>query len=203
MNLIGNNCGSSFILKKMGKEFNNPFVWCSIPPKDMIALIKDYNTIDFNNIKIISMDKNLYPKNELIQSKLSENKIYGVKIDNKIKVYFTHYLNGDSIEPIKDGIDIFIKDNEKFVKEKYLDRLTRNGIKEKPIFYIIPYSFNEWTDEDVVTLCNLDMPYRIILIYPRIIEHKPNVNIIISDINDGNAERITERNFNEIYKMLS
>ena len=52
MNLIANNCVGARIYERSCVQFNNPFTWCVIKFNDYINLIKNFNNIDFYNIKV-------------------------------------------------------------------------------------------------------------------------------------------------------
>lgn len=199
MNIISNNCAGSFYLRMKGFMFENPFVWCSITPIDTINLIRYYDKLDFNNFEIIEMPLLTYPNNTLIQEKLKKNKILGIKIDNKITIWFTHYLEKIKNEKY-DECDLLVEDLHSFIKEKYIERVKR--IKESPLFLILPYDFNNWTENDKIVLSKLESKYKIILFNDREIPHAKNVELIITDLNDGNPRRIIEKHFNEINQAI-
>lgn len=92
MNVIGNNCGSSFYCKEKGIEFKNPFVWAAITPNDMIYLIENYDNINFNNYNLVDLDKNLFKANNLISQKIKDGgNIKGIQIDKKL-LRITHII---------------------------------------------------------------------------------------------------------------
>lgn len=204
MNLIGNNCAASFIQKFLNEPFRNPFVWCAIRPKDIIYLIKNYKKIDFTNVELVKIGVDTFPDNELIKSKIEEERnIYGVKIDNKIIPYFTHYLFDENYkEPIVEGIDTFYYLNNEYVLNKYHERLKRNGLNENPIFLIVPYKHHNWNEELIKELCELKTDYKIILISNLEFPHNDNLILIKDDMTELDTEKISRKYFNEIRNIL-
>lgn len=127
MNLIGNNCVSSFLYKDNGLKFSTPFIWGGFDFDDFVYLLNNYDNINFNNISF-SFEHRF------------DNKELSVlcNIDNKINYHFSHYCysENDNI-PKKYKYRVFYKNIIEFTKEKYFTRFSR--MKEEPIFL---FSFN-------------------------------------------------------------
>jgi len=176
MNLIGNNCVSSFLYKDNGLEFSTPFIWGGFDFVDFIYLLNNYDNIDFNNISF-SFEHRF------------DNKELSVlcNIDNKINYHFSHYCY-DENKKIPDKIKgrVFYKDIIKYTKEKYLTRLKR--VKENPVFL---FSFNlidkndKKYEEYLNRLLEIKDKKLIILIHESIsIDKKYDKNIQIIKIED-------------------
>lgn len=201
MNVIGNNCGSSFYYKEKGMEFKNPFVWAAITPDDMIYLIENYDNINFNNYNLVDLDKNLFKTNNLISQKIKDGgNLKGIQIDKKITAYYTHYLDSTIIEQYKDSIDVYCEDNKKYVIDKYVKRLDR--MTEKPIFLIITYQHHNWTKSDVEKLSKLKTNKPIILITQYDFDYPNNIYFIKDDLSDLNSKNMINKHFEEINSII-
>lgn len=119
-NIISHNCVSGRIYQMKGLRYENPFVWCVIPPEDFFYLYKNYNNINYKNIEL----------------KKEDNNDYKLIVDGKIRVFYVHYKYDEtSIVPTKKtDIDIFYNKIEDYIIEKYFTRLER--MKDKPIFIV-------------------------------------------------------------------
>ena len=71
---IGNDCTGARIYQAKNKEYDNPFMWCLIPPKSFSYLYHNFNTIDFKNIEL-----------------KKDGPWYKVIIDGNVTVYYPHY----------------------------------------------------------------------------------------------------------------
>lgn len=58
MNIISNNCLGGFFYKFNNIQFNNPFIWSAILTDSMYYLIKNYDTINFNNFELTKSEFN-------------------------------------------------------------------------------------------------------------------------------------------------
>ena len=52
MFILGNDCTGARIYQAKGKEYNNPFIWCLVPPDSFSYLYNHYKNIDFNDIEL-------------------------------------------------------------------------------------------------------------------------------------------------------
>lgn len=150
MNIISNTCVGAWIYKKyLDKPYSNPFMWNVIDYDSMYNLIKNYNKINFNNIKIVK-DK-------------IRNNTYAIIIDNLITVRYIHYRYDETkTVPEVKGVDIYYNKIDEYVKEKYLTRLKL--IKENPIFIVGSIIKAQlYTEAQIRNICELNSPYKIII----------------------------------------
>lgn len=86
-------------------------------------LIKEYKNLNFSNIRLV---------------KYKDTKYYGINIDNKITVYYIHYLYADH-ELKRDNYlkEVKGKNIEEYIINSYNRRLARLNINEKPKFLFI------------------------------------------------------------------
>ena len=130
MNIISNNCFGGYIYKNVLKtEYTTPFIWSRIYNDDLIKLLSNFKTINFNNIELKKKGKNL------------EDGFY-IEIDNLIKVYYNHYkfdkncnkpiLKDDCTNSINNwSIDIHYNKIWEYIIEKYNNRLNRMNFNDK------------------------------------------------------------------------
>lgn len=93
-------------------------------PNDIKVLIKEYKNIDFSKIQLV---------------KFKDTRYYGLRIDNKLTVYYIHYLYADHDELTRDNRlkEVTGRGIETYIIESYKRRLTRLNLKEKPKFLFI------------------------------------------------------------------
>lgn len=123
MNLISNCCLIGDLCENKHIQYFTPFVWNSFFPDDIKILINEYKNIDFTKIQLV---------------KFKDTKYYGLKINDKLTVYYIHYLYADH-ELIRDNDykEVTGRDIETYIIESYKRRLSRLDIKEKPKFLFI------------------------------------------------------------------
>lgn len=110
---IGNDCTGARIYQTKNKEYDNPFMWCLIPPKSFSYLYHNFNTIDFKNIEL-----------------KKDGPWYKVIIDGNVTVYYPHYrFDAAFTKPTvgKSGIDVYYNKIDEYIVEKYMLRQTRMG----------------------------------------------------------------------------
>lgn len=126
INVISHNCVGARMYQQRNEEYGNPFMWCVIPPHDFSYLYSNYENINFNNFKL-----------------LKTNDGYKIVVDEKVNVYYPHYKYDPAAKTPtvrqKDGIDIYYKDIEKYIVDKYTTRLQR--MHNKPLFVITDREF--------------------------------------------------------------
>lgn len=125
MNIIGNSCASSYIVRDILKEqFTNPFVWCSVTEADILYTIQNYTTINWENFTV-----------ELYDNYTLRTKNVKIIVDNQLTIKYPHYCLSNS--PIKvDGINVFAKDIISWTTDKYITRLNRMKSAPKPFFIL-------------------------------------------------------------------
>ena len=123
MNLISNCCLIGDYCENKHIQYFTPFVWNTFFPADVKVLINEYKNIDFTKIKLV---------------KFKDTKYYGLKIDDKLTVYYIHYLYADH-ELTRDNYlkEVTGRDIEKYIVESYKRRLARLDVTEKPKFMFI------------------------------------------------------------------
>lgn len=164
MNIISNTCVGAGIYETKKEQFKNPFMWNVIDFQSMYNLIKNYDTINFENIEL-QKDNNW---------KMS------IIIDNQVKVNFVHYkFSINDKTPKKIGVDVFYNKIWEYVINKYTTRIDRLLKKpESPIFIIGSVLKHHWYNiKQVKQICNLNSPYKIIFANNNIV--LPNYNNII------------------------
>ena len=80
MNLIANCCIVGDLCENKHIQYFTPFVWNTFFPDDIKVLLKEYKNIDFTKIQLV---------------KFKDTKYYGLRIDDKLTVYYIHYLYAD------------------------------------------------------------------------------------------------------------
>lgn len=152
LNLIANSCVNADIYKKILKcPYPNPFCWQLMDDDSMFNLINEYNTINFNNYKLIKND----------------NGKYTIIIDNKIKVYYVHYhYSKDDIVIRKNCSDVFYNKIKDYIIQKYEERTKRFlQNKENPIFIIgSTYEDKFCSIETIKKMLKLKTDYKIIFV---------------------------------------
>ena len=180
MNIISHNCVGGRIYNKKNLKYGNPFMWCVIPPDDFYYLYCNYNEIDFNNITLI------------------KEKFYKIVIDNKVNVYYVHYLyDKNATTPIKKTpIDIVYNRIDEYIIEKYKTRLER--MKEKPIFIVTDREFigtNKWSMKKDDIIKYLDKDDCIVAVYDKSIVGK---NVVYMPQKNLDPKYIADLLINEI-----
>ena len=123
MNILPNCCIVGDYCENKHIQYFTPFVWNTFFPDDIKILIKEYKNLNFSNIRLV---------------KYKDTKYYGINIDNKITVYYIHYLYADH-ELKRDNYlkEVTGKNIEEYIINSYNRRLARLDINEKPKFLFI------------------------------------------------------------------
>lgn len=123
MNIISNCCIVGDLCEIKNIQYFTPFVWNTFFPNDIKILIKEYNNINFQNIELI---------------KYKDTKYYGLNIDNKLSVYYIHYLYADhELRRDNDFKEVTGKNIEDYIIQSYKRRLARLNTNETPKFLFI------------------------------------------------------------------
>ena len=123
-NFISNNCFGGFLYNELGLQYKNPFIWSIIYPNDYKKLMANYENIDFSNYKLDI-----------------DNSMYFIEIDNIVKVFYPHYKYDEAtLIATKVKNDIFYKDIDKYIIEKYNERCDR--MTKEPIFMLCRHTLN-------------------------------------------------------------
>lgn len=123
MNILPNCCIVGDYYENKHIQYFTPFVWNTFFPDDIKILIKEYKNLNFSNIRLV---------------KYKDTKYYGINIDNKITVYYIHYLYADH-ELKRDNYlkEVKGKNIEEYIINSYNRRLARLNINKKPKFLFI------------------------------------------------------------------
>jgi len=171
MNIIGNTCIASYLVKYyLNERFNNPFNWALIDYKSIYNLITNYKTIDFNKIKI--------SKGRLINECYSSVADNYITIDNKVNVFYVHYIKDDSCKvPVTRENQIYTDDPVNQIIKMYRKRLLR--MKGTPIFVLgTAWHRLHITEKVVNDLIKLKSNYPIIIVTDKDINIKLPKNIL-------------------------
>lgn len=134
MLVISNNCAGAAAYKYvLEQQYNNPFIWCRT---DIIALAKEWSSINFRNIKLYNDRDDLLGK-------------WHIDIDNKCSLRFSHhkfdpYATNVHITEPTDTQDAEIRYCKiwEYLVNKYFERLKRMPMNLYPIFLFYP----DWED---------------------------------------------------------
>ncbi len=189
MNLLSNCCLIGDFCEEKHIQYFTPFVWNSFFPDDIKVLISDYSNIDFSKIELV---------------KYKNTKYYGLRIDNKLTVYYIHYLYADHEGLKRDNYlkEVTGREIEKYIVDSYKRRLERLNVKEKPKFMFITNreahakilereeTENEW--QEIIDLLK-EKGYSGI-IFTKFENLKGNENVFVVKITDDNP-RVTLRQY--------
>ena len=151
MNIIASNCVGARMYEIANQQFNNPFMWTIMLPKDFFYLIHNFNNIDFQNITVSTMYWNEYNDN-----------VYTIILDSKIQIIFIHHkYDANAITPIKNGIDLYYNDIKMYLANTWKRRVARMSPKNL-VFLGIANKF--WNKSDVINFINLKTKFKRVLI---------------------------------------
>lgn len=139
LNIISNCCAGGFIYRDFLKiKYQNPFIWNLTYDDDILKLIDLYDTINFNNIKLIRF-KDFFSADYALGAPASQyNFLCGIEIDNKIKIFWPHnYYDPNCKKPTIRNYDnnIYYYKNYQLTIDNYMKRLNRNN--SKPVFLLL------------------------------------------------------------------
>ena len=181
-NIISHNCVGGRIYNKKGWKYGNPFMWCVIPPEDFHYLYSHYNDIDFTKIELVK-----------------KGKFYKVVIDEKVNVYYVHYLyDRNATKPRKKSrVDLVYNKMDEYIIEKYKTRLER--MSGKPLFIVTDREFvtnPKWSmkKEDIEKY--VDKDDCIIAAYDSSINGKNVIHLPEPDLDPEEIAKIILKNIN-------
>lgn len=129
-NFIVNDCIGGYLYKFSKKQFPNPFMWTAIDFYDFLSLIKNYDTIDFEDILI------LWNKND--------RRLFTIDINDKVVVRCPHWLFDIRYNKptVVDEVNVRYNRIWLYIQDNYIRRLKRlKDSKEPPTFIM---DFKEW-----------------------------------------------------------
>ena len=197
MNLLSNCCLIGDLCEEKHIQYFTPFVWNSFFPDDIKVLIKEYDNIDFSKVELV---------------KYKNTKYYGLKIDDKLTVYYIHYLYADHEGLKRDNYlkEVTGREIEKYIVDSYKRRLERLNVKETPKFIFITNreahakilsreeTENEW--QEIIDLLK-EKGYSGI-IFTKFENLKGNENVFIVKITDDNPRVTLRQNIQLIDKFI-
>jgi uncharacterized protein (DUF1919 family) len=84
LTIISNNCLGAYTYKLLGLEYASPFIWSQTFLHDMLKIVKDFDSMDFQNISMIPAANEYIPE-------YRSNGSYAVQMENAARSYFIHY----------------------------------------------------------------------------------------------------------------
>lgn len=155
LNLIGNSCAASFIMNdtdKADQGLINPFSYNVIDFTSFKNLITHFYDIDFDSI-------------ELIRNETGDRSIL---VDSKILLNYPHYIFRKDVAHIKDerNHNVYSKDIDTYTLDRYNIRLSRmRSFNIEPMFLAaaVEGKVNDYNEDQLIELLNLDVPYKIIV----------------------------------------
>ena len=198
MKIIANACqGAEYYRDILKEKYNVPFIWSSIMADDFIMLASLYNSLDFTNIKLVKF-KDYVSYSGMWKRDLAKkdfDSIYGIRIEDKVNVFFEHNLLDESkIVPTKIGTNVFYKDNDKLTLDNW-KRRTLRMTNEEPIFFVITHEKHFWDLNKVKRL--LEIPGKMVIItqFREVLKIKLPKDKLIHVVNttDESPSRIVKR----------
>ena len=197
MNLISNCCLIGDLCEYKHIQYFTPFVWNTFFPDDIKILIKKYNEIDFSKIKL---------------TKYKDTKYYGLIIDDKLTVYYIHYLYADHDGFIRDNYlkNVTGREIESYIIDCYKRRLARLDVTEKPKFMFItnrePHAEilgrqeteTEW--QEIIDLLNTNDYEGIV--FTKFDNLHENEKVKVIKINDLNPKVTLEKNIDLVNEFI-
>lgn len=181
MNIICNNCIGARLYEVTNQQFPNPFMWMTIELDTFIEIIKNFDKINFNNVKFKIEE-------------INNNNSLLVILDNIYKLHYIHYIQDKKYKKVtKESPNIFYNDIIKYGKIKWNKRLNRS--KESPVFLI---SFNNYdkVNDDYINNLNKILSIKdkncILIIHDSYnIKSKINPNIKVIKLKDEQMKLTT------------
>ena len=153
-NIISNCCLGGHLYRTQGIPYQNPFVWSAVLAESMKTLISSFDRIEWANVVVEKCD----------WVKYAGTPRYMLVVDNKIKIYYTHYIKDDRYDtPVVNDVDVFYKDIEQYIIDKYTNRLQR--MSSNPVFIIldeIPHY--DYTKDNIYELLHIHSSAKLIVI---------------------------------------
>ena len=173
MFIIPTDCVGGHLYKYLKQPHNHPFFWCVIEPLDMLNLINNWETLNFNNITIELSSK----WNEWSTAKNT----FDIIIDNSIRVHYVHNKLSmkDNVIRIHGG-DTYYRYAYKLTYENYIRRLQRMRLEKKPTFLICENKSFGYTADTLSKICK-SCDKSITCLTDKRIEHKNNTTLITID----------------------
>lgn len=197
MNILSNCCFVGDLCENKHIQYFTPFVWNTFFPDDIKVLIKEYKNIDFSKIQLV---------------KFKDTKYYGLKIDDKLTVYYVHYLYADHDGLKRDNYlkEVTGRDIETYIVESYKRRLARLNIAEKPKFIfisnreahanILGHQETECEWQEIIDLLKVEGYEGIV--FTKFDNLHENENVKVVKITDDNPRKTLEQNIDLVNDFI-
>ncbi len=126
--VISSNCISGFWYRDVvKKEYEIPFIWSIVRLSDMLTLIREFDTINFEN-SVAVMSKGELKRND-------GDEWVKVIVDGKINVYFVHFKEDKELDKeVKVGINVFSPDVLAYTEQAWKRRSSRIPYGKKRVW---------------------------------------------------------------------
>lgn len=128
MNIIATDCVGGFTYKKLGIQYNNPFMYTFMSFKDIVYLANNLPTVNFSNLCGMGL------------SSCWPNTIF-INIDNKVKLHFRHDIFTKTVNiPIHKEQSDYIgstKEMMQHILQTYIRRVQRMISSNEPPTFVI------------------------------------------------------------------
>ena len=142
--IIANNCIAADLYFSNNKKYDHPFMWCVLLHNDLLNLIKNFTSLNYNNYKLIP---NLHIKNA-----------YDLIIDNKVRVQYLHYLKDNLYSVPTKTKDRFNEERNisyNNIEDYIIKKFNKRQIKDFTIKPIILIHLNKNTWQNDITEDNI------------------------------------------------
>ncbi|MBQ3414755.1 MAG: hypothetical protein IJH39_05265 [Clostridia bacterium] len=198
--IFSNECTSGRYYKVNKLQYNNPIIWHHWPINNYIEFIKNFDNVNLSNYEILPIDGDTYFKNMYNFEKNSKLTYY-VKIDNKYKIAYSHYIFNKT-EKIS-GDNKYSPNIKEYVVQKYETRLKRyNSEQNKQIVFL--FGEKKYTSiEDELKFINVITPYKKFLYtsHKELLKYK-NDNMVIIYNDHINHDKVNIDFSKELNKYL-
>lgn len=199
MNIISNNCFGGYIYKNVLKAaYTTPFIWNRIHNEDLIKLLENFNKINFKNVEIKKIGKNL------------EDGFF-ITIDNLINVFYQHYKfdKNCNTPTLKDdvtnmlghwSIDIHYNKIWEYILEKYESRLNRMNFNDT---FILALEDNNNLDLDKILPLAEKLKFKVILTTKKEIKPSDKLMVLRSNFENDFPGYFSDHYAEDIRKFLT
>ena len=201
MNIISKCCLGSFIYKKAGLQFNNPFMWSAIWADDFIKLIQHFEDIDFMNPEL---EKYILNDREIC---------YSIILDNNIKIHYTHYKQGTKSDNKKIvGNDLYDWRAYEYTLNQFNERTARMLNDKSNVCFVIlgemknvpgyNLKFDTYNLKNLIKIYEIQTKHKICIItsFKELLKYQSDRIKIIIDEHPKNEKGFWTENFATIYK---
>lgn len=155
MNLIGNCCISSYLLRLYGYGNTNPFAWIYLDFESFYRLLTEWDSINWMSLYVASIP---HPHN-------NGQKAFELTIGQKVKLTFIHILpDPNCTVPTRRGADIYCSKPYDYIIKKYAERLgTMLNAKQLPMF-VHEWEHLDYNESAFQKLLDTDLKYKVVAI---------------------------------------